>query len=177
MAFNEPVLLKRIPNDPETRKLVWYDDYVATGGYKALRKALDMTPDAIIKTNEASNQWAYYQAKSIKGQMAEIHGDLLGRLPESTQKDGQAANADMLRAEAKRYDSEKAGIKANAEKLQQDAARQSSVNDRCDQGSLLLQVALVICSVAILAGSRKFWWVGMAIGSAGVVVGLSAFMI
>jgi hypothetical protein len=40
MAFNEPVLTKRIPLDPAKRKLVSYDDYVATGGYAALRKAL-----------------------------------------------------------------------------------------------------------------------------------------
>src|SRR5262245_23759534 len=50
MAFNEPVLTKRIPLDPEKRKLIGYDDYVATGGYAALRKAIDMKPDEIIKT-------------------------------------------------------------------------------------------------------------------------------
>jgi len=49
MAFNEPVLLKRIPDDPQRRKLVWYDDYVATGGYAALRKALDIAPEQLIK--------------------------------------------------------------------------------------------------------------------------------
>src|SRR5215475_1001746 len=50
MAFTEPVLLKRIPNDPDQRKLVTYDKYVKTGGYKSLRKALEMKPDEIIKT-------------------------------------------------------------------------------------------------------------------------------
>src|SRR3954447_13777390 len=50
MAFTEPVLLKRIPEDPAKRHTVWYDEYVATGGYKSLRQALDMAPDAIIKT-------------------------------------------------------------------------------------------------------------------------------
>src|SRR5687768_1039344 len=50
MAFHEPVLLKRIPDDPGRRKLIGYDDYVATGGYRALRKALDLAPEAIIKT-------------------------------------------------------------------------------------------------------------------------------
>jgi NADH-quinone oxidoreductase subunit F len=50
MAFSEPVLLKRIPTDPAQRKLYWYDDYVATGGYASLRKALEMTPEDIIKT-------------------------------------------------------------------------------------------------------------------------------
>src|ERR1700722_12854875 len=49
MAFNEPVLTKRIDADPAKRKVHWYDDYVATGGYAALRKALDMKPDDIIK--------------------------------------------------------------------------------------------------------------------------------
>src|SRR5580765_3023182 len=50
MAFNEPVLTKRIPLDPSQRKLIGYDDYVASGGYMALHKALEMAPDAIIKT-------------------------------------------------------------------------------------------------------------------------------
>ncbi len=49
MAFTEPVLLKRIPTDPAQRKLYWYDDYVATGGYAALKKSLNMRPDEIIK--------------------------------------------------------------------------------------------------------------------------------
>src|SRR5438045_288171 len=49
MAFNEPVLTKRIPLDPNQRKLVAYDDYVRTGGYASLRKALEMKPDDIIK--------------------------------------------------------------------------------------------------------------------------------
>ncbi|MGF1634067.1 MAG: NADH-quinone oxidoreductase subunit NuoF [Phycisphaerae bacterium] len=50
MAFTEPVLTKRIDLDPAKRKLHWYDDYVGTGGYEALKKCLDMSPDDIIKT-------------------------------------------------------------------------------------------------------------------------------
>src|SRR5438105_10508551 len=50
MAFNEPVLTKRIPLEPEKRKLIGYADYVASGGYVALRKAIDMKVDDIIKT-------------------------------------------------------------------------------------------------------------------------------
>ena len=45
MAYTEPVLIKRIDADPAKRKTHWYDDYVATGGYVALKKALDMKPD------------------------------------------------------------------------------------------------------------------------------------
>src|SRR5215213_11002702 len=49
MAFNEPVLLKRIPDDASKRKIIWYDDYVATGGYAALRKSLDLKSEDLIK--------------------------------------------------------------------------------------------------------------------------------
>src|SRR5258706_6520999 len=50
MPFTEPVILKRIPDDVSKRKIFWYDDYVATGGYASLRKALEMAPADIIKT-------------------------------------------------------------------------------------------------------------------------------
>src|SRR3954463_11601426 len=50
MAFNEPVLLKRVDPNPATRKVIWYDDYVASGGYAALRKSLDLKAEDIIKT-------------------------------------------------------------------------------------------------------------------------------
>ena len=49
MPLAEPVLLKRIHADPAQRKLHWYDDYVATGGYEQLRRAIDMAPDEITK--------------------------------------------------------------------------------------------------------------------------------
>jgi NADH-quinone oxidoreductase subunit F len=46
------LLCKRIPTPPygdwNTRHYVGYDEYAATGGYVALRKALAMTPEAVI---------------------------------------------------------------------------------------------------------------------------------
>ena len=48
MAFNGPVLLKRIPNDPAQRHLVRFDEYLATGGYQAYNQALTMKPEDII---------------------------------------------------------------------------------------------------------------------------------
>ena len=46
-----PILTKRIPSwpyaDPKGRHTVSYDEYVKTGGYQGLRKALTMKPDAV----------------------------------------------------------------------------------------------------------------------------------
>jgi len=52
MPVTEPVLTKRIPTrpwgDPSKRTLIRCDEYVRTGGYKALEMALDMKPEAIV---------------------------------------------------------------------------------------------------------------------------------
>lgn len=52
MPVTEPVLTKRIPTqpwaDPKDRHIVGYDEYVKTGGYASLEKALDMDPAAVI---------------------------------------------------------------------------------------------------------------------------------
>jgi NADH-quinone oxidoreductase subunit F len=52
MPLTQPVLCKRIPTPPwgdfKDRRLVTYDDYVRTGGYRALEKALDMDPAAVV---------------------------------------------------------------------------------------------------------------------------------
>lgn len=52
MPLAEPVLCKRIPTppwgDPLDRKLVRLPHYLETGGYQALRKALEMKPEAVV---------------------------------------------------------------------------------------------------------------------------------
>ena len=59
MPMTEPVLTKRIPTfpwgDPKTRKTVSVDEFMATGGYKSLEKALEMTPADIVNLVKDAN--------------------------------------------------------------------------------------------------------------------------
>ena len=52
MKFLEPALTQRIPcfphGDTKSRHVVSYDEYVRTGGYKALEKALSMEPAQVV---------------------------------------------------------------------------------------------------------------------------------
>src|SRR5256885_595379 len=86
MAYTEPVLVKRIDADPAKRKTHWYDDYVATGGYVQLRKALDMTPEQIIKITIVSAQQAIFApdknlgCSAPRGPAAYICGEKTGFL-------------------------------------------------------------------------------------------------
>ena len=44
-----PVLTKRIPEDRSKRTTVSYDQYVASGGYRTLEKALSMQPGEVVE--------------------------------------------------------------------------------------------------------------------------------
>jgi hypothetical protein len=132
---------------------------------------------AILKTNEATNQWGYFQSKSTKAQLSAMHGDIIMRLSSDERSEDARNQAIRLGQEARRYDVEKGEIKVAAEKLVAEATHMSAINDRCDQAALLLQIAVVVCSVSILAQSHKFWWLGMFLGIAGIGVGATAYFI
>ncbi len=133
--------------------------------------------DSILKTNEASNQWGYFQAKSIKGQMAGMQSALLAALSNPQPDESRVKEIARLKAETERYEQEKEEIKKQAEALQAQAAEDSKINDRCDLSSLMLQIAVVICSVAILSRWHAFWFAGLALGIAGAVAGATAYFL
>jgi hypothetical protein len=132
--------------------------------------------DAIIKTNEASNQWAYFQAKSIKEHMASMHAGLLSELGGASPSAEVRQSMARLYGEVEREEKEKSAIQKQARDLQQQAAQESKINDRCDLSALILQIAIVICSVAILSEWRPFWYVGIVFGVVGTAIGITAFL-
>ena len=132
---------------------------------------------AILKTSEASDQWNYFQAKSTKALLAAMHGDLIMRLSTDERAGDARDRAVQLGKDAQRYDIEKSEIKNQAESLVAQAKHFSAINDRCDQAALLLQIAVIVCSVAILGQSHKFWWLGLLLGTAGIVVGATAYLL
>ena len=58
MPLKEPILVKRIPTppwgDPRDRKIVTYDQFVATGGYDGLKKAIARKPSEVIDIVKAA---------------------------------------------------------------------------------------------------------------------------
>jgi hypothetical protein len=132
--------------------------------------------DAIIKTNESSDQWAFYQAKSIKGHIAEMHEGLLKELGGATPSEEAKKSSVRLQGEVARLGDEKKKIQEEAKQLHEEADRQGKINDRCDLSALLLQIGIVICSVAILSSWKPFWYIGIVLGAVGAVVGVTAFL-
>ena len=129
--------------------------------------------DAIIQTNESANQWARYQSKSIKAAIAKSESEILSRI--QTTATDTPKHLDWLKNEIARYDSDEKEITTLANTAHAEADRSSKINDRCDEGSLALQIAIVIASVSILSRWRALWLVALALGVLGAVIGISAF--
>lgn len=130
--------------------------------------------EAIVKTTEAANKWAYFQSKSLKENLAESNATLLSILTPVDASAARAKTEEMTR-EIARYDGEKTQLMAEAQALEKQAAYSMSIDDRADQASLLLQIAVVVCSIAILVRWKAIFFAGVAAGVAGVVFSVMAF--
>jgi hypothetical protein len=127
--------------------------------------------DAILKTNQATDQWGYFQAKSLKQHMDELTAMVL-----QAQPGVDAAKLEKLHQSAAQYDSDKAEIKTKAEELGKESATLQAINDRCDEASLILQIAIILTSIAILSRWKPLWFTGMALGAVGAAIGVTSFM-
>ena len=154
------------------------------------------TDDMIFNNIRASDTWAFFQAKNMRQTayeiaIVEIEGDLAepGLTPErrvrmerqlaehratiaryESEPDPAAPN-DPLRGEGKRQ------LRAQAEAF--GAAREvaSAQDDSFDMAEVLLQLALVLGSVAILALNRPILFLAGALGLVGVLLTANGFLL
>lgn len=159
--------------------------FITNKGDNAKTDALIKSIESSERTTEASNQWAFFQAKSIKGHAYEIQTQILPMLNEGsiTAEKRDKLVADFQRKVAK-YEKEKTEIQheamaasAEAKQLKADAKVQVEVNDACDEAVLVLQIAVILCSVAILAHMPALWYIGMAVALAGSLLGTRAWFV
>ncbi len=130
---------------------------------------------AVLSKAEESNQWNYFQAKSIKGHTYEIQRDRLaleilasnGRLSRDCSRKYEETLA-AYTANVQRYEKEKAEIKAEAERLgKQGRIAQERAGD-FGYGLIFLQISIMLSSVAALTKKRTLWYFGLASVAGGV---------
>jgi hypothetical protein len=132
--------------------------------------------EVVLLQNQASNQWAYYQAKNIRLHEMQSHEDMLGVLM-VTDKEKAAALREKDLKEIERYDKDKDQISEKAKELENERVVVSRKEDRFDAGEVILDIALIICSLTLLTRIKAFWYSGIAIGTVGFFVALSSFLI
>jgi small-conductance mechanosensitive channel len=136
--------------------------------------------DALAKNVEASNLWAFFQAKTIRGTTLRtaaeaMEVDLAGATDPATRERLQK-RIDGWKATIARYESEPETnegrkeliVRAKAAEAQRDIS--SARDDKYDIVSGLLQIAIVISSAAIITGIGLLAWTGGALGLAALAL-------
>jgi hypothetical protein len=132
--------------------------------------------EAVLNQARASDQWAYYQAKNIRGHEDKLFANLTAITPPSN-SEAFAKLRDEYLQEGDRYKDEQKEIEAEARKLEQEVALERKRADRFDLGEVFLEIALVITSITLLSGRRVFWYLGLFMGAAGLVLAATGFLV
>jgi Domain of unknown function (DUF4337) len=132
--------------------------------------------EELLLQAQATDQWAYYQAKNIRWHEMQSIADLLGALaPQDKEK--TAALREKYLEEVERYEGDKEDISEKAKELEKERDLISHRADRFDGGEALLEVGLVICSITLLTKRRAFWIAGIFVGAIGVVTALTGLFL
>ncbi len=137
---------------------------------------------AVMSQAQASDQWSYYQAKSIKGYIYELQKDKIELELRTLKPAISRASAteyekriDSYGEKIKRYDEEKAEIKRKAEELEarrEDAQRHSGT---FGMAAMFLQIAILLSSVAALMKKKPVWILGLIVGAFGLIYFANGF--
>ncbi len=139
---------------------------------------------SVMSQTQASDQWAFYQAKSIKGYVYEMQRDKL----ELELKALGSRGAGEVRAEYEKkieeYGKKIAKYEGEKAEIQKEAKRFESVrNDAQKHGQafgiavIFLQIAILLSSIAALIKKKLVWLLGVAVGLAGVVSFFNGFFL
>jgi hypothetical protein len=138
----------------------------------------------VLSQAKASDQWAFFQAKSMKGDMyalAQASAELERQvLPASASRAVQDAYARRIGEYAKRvahYDQDKAQIQAEAKALEQvrdDAQKHAAF---FGIAVIFLQISILLSSIAALLKQKPVWVLGLVVGAAGIVYFLNGFFL
>jgi len=133
------------------------------------------TEELILQT-KATDQWALFQARNIRLHEMQSVADMLGAFT-PVEKEKAAELREKYLAEATRYDKEKTAAGDEAKQLEAERDVAGRRVDRYDAGEVVLEIALIVCSLTLLTKKQPFWLLGSALGVVGLAITLSGFLL
>ncbi|MBB5193443.1 hypothetical protein HNQ50_004200 [Silvimonas terrae] len=137
---------------------------------------------SVISQAQASDQWAYYQAKGVKLNLYQLQRDSLALQHDTLPADSKAAAAYAARiadydAKVKQYGEEKDNIQSSARALEAQRDEAQRHGKPFGLAVIFLQVAILVSSIAGLFKRKSLWLSALPIGLVGVVYFLDGFFV
>jgi hypothetical protein len=147
------------------------------GGNNAMKEML-------LSQQQASDQWAFYQSKNIrellyKTNSLRMEAELLERGQSMQPKARQRYEAMLkdMRTEQARYQDEKKKIEEEAKHLEAERDKSRSQDPYFDYAEVLLQIAIVMASISILAVSRRMFYFSVTSALLGTLLMLNGYFL
>jgi hypothetical protein len=142
------------------------------------------TKDMTLAQQQASDQWAFYQAKAMREvlyriEKARLEDDLAERgasLTAAAREHKEAFLAGAAKEEA-RYEGEKKAIEEKARELEKERDRSREKDPYFDFGEVLLQIAIVLASMSILTRARPIFYASLVSALVGFALGLNGYLL
>lgn len=131
---------------------------------------------SVLSQTQASDQWAFFQAKSIKGNLYEIQKEkielelelLRARGPKGVVSDYEK-KLDAYTKKVAKYDGEKDEIQKEAKRLEEIRDDAKMHSQAFGIAVIFLQIGILLSSIAALLKKKIVWIVGLALGVIGMV--------
>jgi len=128
------------------------------------------TTEELLAQQKASDQWSYYQAKSIRRYQSEVARDLFAAMKNEKQSEQYTKNAEKYRKD----DEE---IQKQARELEDESHLKGRQALRLHFGEVFLEIAIVFGSLAILTKRGLAWFGAIALCAAGVVIAATTYFV
>jgi|SRR5580658_2478720 hypothetical protein len=129
-----------------------------------------MTTEELLLQQRASDQWSYYQAKSIRRYESEVARDLFAGMKLTDQSGQYQKNAD-------KYKKDDDDIQKEAQGLEQESHLRGRQGLRLHFGEVFLEFSIVFASLAILTKRRLLWFVAIAGGLVGAAAAATTLLV
>jgi len=148
---------------------------IALGATMATLSVGKFSNRGILRQTQASNQWAYYQAKSIKGYLYELQREKLDTELKLVPDTNQSVRQDYERrlatytSQINRYEQEKADIQKQAQSLERERDETMLHSQQFGMAVIFLQLAILLSSIATVMKKKAMWGLGLMLAGLGFV--------
>jgi hypothetical protein len=132
-----------------------------------------LTTEELLLQQKASDQWSYYQAKSIRRYNSEIASEIFRGFHNELNEPSAAKYEKNI----EKYKRESEEVSNEAKNFEAESKMKGDQAHRLDYGEVFLEIGIVFASMAILTKRNLIWYASIASALVGLAIALSMVMV
>lgn len=132
--------------------------------------------EAVLMQARATDQWNLYEAKKIRQDSLAVVIDQMALFP-TTDAKATAAKVAEYKAHMAKWTNDLKEESDQANDYQAEVRKAEKKATRFDIGEALLQIAVVLSSITLFTRRKSFFYGGLLLGTAGLIVAAAAWLV